>query len=64
MNAIKSHFMLAALLSACDPSTSTRPRDLVIWHDPHRAVTCWVWQTTGYNGALSCLPDKAFEATK
>lgn len=53
--------LLASLAIVSCGSTSTDPHDLVTHHDEKRKVTCWVWQTTGYNGAISCLPDKAFE---
>ena len=31
-------------------------RNIGIWHDNQRGVTCWVY-ASGYGGGISCLPD-------
>lgn len=36
--------------------------DTFALHDEKRHVTCWISSSTGYNMAISCLPDKSFEA--
>lgn len=68
LEAVRLTLALALLVAGCNSGYADRPvdtdnpdtafpqRNIVVWHDDERAVTCWVFYD-GARGGISCLPD-------
>lgn len=64
-------FTMAGFISCQSHASDTLPwipghiehltGDTYVLSDEKHHVTCWVSSSTGYNMAISCLPNKSFE---